>query len=217
MKAFISYSTADKIFAGSVKKALEEYEIEAFLAHEDLQVSDEWKERIQAELRQVDVFVAILSTNFKNSLWCEQELGFIVSRSDVLIIPLSVDGTTPYGFIGHLQGQTIHDIAGTAQTIESALYRKRPRLMIPFQIARVRGATSYRNAEKMVRPLVPVFAEFTEDEISDFVRAATENGEVWDAADCRSKYLPRFIRENSQRMKEEDLKKLRDVLEVGST
>ena len=212
MDAFISYSTLDKGYAANVKQVLTGYDIDTFLAHEDLLVSEEWKERILQELKSVDLFVAVLSNNYRTSLWCEQELGFIISRPEVLIIPLSVDGTTPYGFISHLQGQGIGDLAHTASIIESALFRKRPRLMIPLQIVKVGMAGSYRGAEALVRPLVPVFAEFTDEEMSSFVEAATGNSEVRDAADCRSKYLPQFLKVNSDRMKDEDRKKLVDTL-----
>lgn len=98
-KAFVSYSVEKKEAAGAVKACLSRFGYECFLAHEDLQVSEEWKHRILEELGAADVFVALLSKEFTESKWCDQELGFIVSRPDVLVVPLSLDGTMPYGFI----------------------------------------------------------------------------------------------------------------------
>jgi hypothetical protein len=213
MDAFISYSTEDKEFAGVVKQSLEGFGIESFLAHEDLLVSEEWKERILEELRRIEVFVAVLSKHYKSSAWCDQELGFIVSRSDVLIIPLTTDRTMPYGFIGHLHGQYVDDPDRVADYIVPVLYRKRPRFMIPLQIQKVREARSWRGAEATVRPLVDVYSEFNEQDIASFVDAATNNSEVWDAGRCKSEYLPQFLKVNSARMTAENRKRLEDVLE----
>lgn len=44
--AFISYSHEDRKYGAQAKSVLSEVGIEAFLAHEDLHVSDEWQKRI---------------------------------------------------------------------------------------------------------------------------------------------------------------------------
>jgi hypothetical protein len=185
-----------------------------FLAHEDLEISEEWKARILLELQIAGVFAAVLSRHFKQSDWCEQELGLAVGRSDVLIVPLSIDGTMPYGFIDHLHGQRVSDPGEIEGIIRSVLFRKRPHLVIPRQIEKVRRAGSYRGAEAAVRPLVPVFGEFTPDEITAFVDAATGNSEVWDAGRCQCEYLPQFMKVNASRLTEADKAKLDDVLYV---
>src|ERR1035438_3292379 len=123
MRAFISYSVIDKQFAGGVKRALENLGVECFLAHEDIRVSEEWKDRILQELREADIFVTVLSERFKASEWCSQELGFIVSRPEVVIVPLSIDGTNPYGFISHVQGQYVSNEDAIPAIIEYVLYR----------------------------------------------------------------------------------------------
>jgi len=50
IKAFISYSSKDKKYGAAVRTALSEVNLESFLAHDDLRVSEEWKARILAEL-----------------------------------------------------------------------------------------------------------------------------------------------------------------------
>ena len=200
MRAFISYSVVEKQFAGAVKQALESLSVECFLAHEDIQVSEEWKARILKELHAVDVFVAVLSAKFKASEWCSQELGFIVSRPEVLIVPLSIDHTNPYGLISHLQGQYVSDEGTLPELIEGLFYRMLPRHIIPIQIERVQRAGGFRVAEAAVRPLVPHFEVFTDREVEAFASAATSNYEVWDAGRCRSEYLPKFVAANRERI-----------------
>jgi len=63
MIAFISYSHVDREYARQAKQVLEEVGVTAFLAHEDLEVSEEWKERILEELKICDLFVPLLSKN----------------------------------------------------------------------------------------------------------------------------------------------------------
>jgi hypothetical protein len=210
-RAFVSYSVEKKEAGGAVKRCLSRFGYECFLAHQDLNVSEEWKHRILEELGTADVFVALLSKEFLASKWCGQELGFIVSRPDVLVVPLSLDGTMPYGFIGHLQGMNVG--RGNLDTVlEEVLYRKRPRQMIPAQIERVRSAGSFRGAEAVVLPLVPHFGQFTDDEVDDFARAAASNSEVWDAGLCASQYIPEFVRANGARISQDAAKELLSVL-----
>lgn len=210
-RAFVSYSVARKRDGGAVRECLTRFGYRCFLAHHDLRVSEEWKQRILRELSEADVFVALLSKEFMESKWCGQELGFIVSRRDVLVIPLSVDGTMPYGFIEHLQGIQVHD-GNLATVLEEVLYRKRPRQMIPAQIRRVASAHSYRGAEDLVRTLVPHFALFSNEEVEAFARAAAENSEVWDAGRCASDYIPEFVRVNGTRLSSGTAQGLLEVL-----
>lgn len=213
MRAFISYSVVEKRIGGAVKKALEAFAVESFLAHEDIQVSEEWKARILQELREVDVFVAVLSANFKASEWCSQELGFIVSRPEVLVVPLRIDGTNPYGFISNLQGQYVSDEGAIPGIFEELLFRKRPRELIPGQIRRVRYAGGFRDAEAAVRPLVPHFGFFTDQEVTDFASAVVSNYEVWDASLCRAEYLPKFVAANAQRIPDALKQELKEKVE----
>ena len=213
MRAFISYSVADKEWGGRVKQALESIGVHCFLAHEDMQVSEEWRARIIEELREVDIFVTVLSERFKASEWCSQEVGFIVSRPEVVIIPLTIDRTTPYGFLATLQGRYVADESKISTIVEEVIFRKKPRQMIPPQIRKVRDAGSFRGAEAAVRPLVPHFRLFSDDEVVAFAEAAARNYEVWDAGQCRSEYIPTFVRVNGRRIPEDLRNELKANLE----
>ena len=103
LRIFISYSHRDKRIAGAIKNVFNHYGIEAFLAHEDIQVGKEWRDTILSNLKQFDVFVAILSKNFLESEWTNQEVGFAICKGTT-IIPISIDGTPPSGFLEIFQG-----------------------------------------------------------------------------------------------------------------
>lgn len=97
--AFLSYQTDDKTVAGQVKSVLASVGISAFLAHEDIAVSEEWALGILQEINRADLFIALLSMNYFRSTWCIQESGIAAFRQQMTVIPLSLDGTIPQGFI----------------------------------------------------------------------------------------------------------------------
>ncbi|WP_414665126.1 toll/interleukin-1 receptor domain-containing protein [Horticoccus sp. 23ND18S-11] len=214
MDTFISYSSADKEAANVTKVALRDFGLTGFLAHEDLSVSEEWRDEIIERLKTATVFVALLSKHFKASEWCAQEVGFIVSRPDVLIMPLSLDGTVPFGFIAKLQSKRVHNDDDIPKLLRDVIFKKRPRLMIPRWIKKVEEAGSWRGAEAIVKPLVPYFASFTEDEAENFLVAALGNSQVWDAGDCRVDYLPAFARLHWPRLSSKTKKKFLKTLEL---
>ena len=113
-KLFLSHLAEFKVQTSKLQKVLKQYGISSFVAHEDIEPSREWQNEIEAGLQTMDAFVAILMPGFKESNWCDQEVGFAVGKG-VLIIPVRKK-LDPYGFIGKYQGiqsnnKTIGDIA----------------------------------------------------------------------------------------------------------
>jgi hypothetical protein len=100
-RAFISHVHTAKLQAGGLRRALQRYAISAFVAHEDIETSDEWREEILRSLISMDALVAILTPDFNSSKWTDQEVGVAVAR-DVLLIPINA-GESPYGFLSKYQ------------------------------------------------------------------------------------------------------------------
>lgn len=101
LRVFIGHVHTAKLQAAALRYALQRYAISAFVAHEDIDTSDEWREEILRSLMSLDVFVAILSPDFNESKWTDQEIGIAVAR-DVLMIPID-RGEKPYGFLEKYQ------------------------------------------------------------------------------------------------------------------
>jgi len=213
--AFISYSHIDRQYGGQAKSVLGEAGIDAFLAHDDLEVSDEWRERILEELRRCDLFVPLLSANFLSSKWAPQEAGFIISRPEVVIAPLSIDGTTPFGFLSHLQSRRIPEGGITCELLIEPLARRMPRIILPGLIRIAGDAGSFRNAEAKMCPLVPLFPIFTPDEAEALAEASVKNGQIWWADLCRGEYLPELIRVQGANIRPATLRALQYQVENG--
>lgn len=201
IKAFISYSTKDKKHGAAVKVALDEISIKSFLAHDDVQVSEEWEKRILVELEECNIFVPLLSEAFKGSDWCGQEAGFVAERGNqVLIIPLSIDGTVPYGFISRFQCHQVPPTGIDPQTILGAVGKKWPSIVIEALLKPIKGASSFRGAEKLIEPLVPYFKQLTKEQASRLTQIAIDNPQIWGADLCHNKYLPQFLQLNKKKI-----------------
>ncbi|AGK59929.1 hypothetical protein HYPDE_41303 [Hyphomicrobium denitrificans 1NES1] len=103
-----------------MREVLKRYGISSFVAHDDIKVSAKWRDEILRSLHSMDAFVAIITKDFSQSNWTDQEVGIAVCR-DVLIIPLD-KGAAPYGFIGELQAEkTGGDAVEVAEKVFTAI------------------------------------------------------------------------------------------------
>lgn len=100
-RIFISHKAEEKITASNIKNTLEQYGISCFVAHEDIKPTREWINIIESALTTMDMLVALMTKDFHNSNWTDQEIGFAMGRN-VPIIAIKL-GLPPYGFIGKYQ------------------------------------------------------------------------------------------------------------------
>src|SRR5262245_2147597 len=122
MLVFLSYQTKDKHVAGKVASFFTSVGADVFLAHENIKVTVQWQDEILKNLRQMDIFVAILSENYCNSDYCLQESGIAVHRSrDVTVAPLSLDGSVPPGFMAHIQAGKLDEKSIDRSTLFSVI------------------------------------------------------------------------------------------------
>ncbi|PMN90826.1 toll/interleukin-1 receptor domain-containing protein [Enterovibrio norvegicus] len=118
-RLFLSHLASFKVQTSRLQSALRRYAISSFVAHEDIEPTKEWQNEIEAGLRTMDALAAILMDGFKESNWCDQEVGVAVGR-DVLIIPVR-KGLDPYGFIGKYQG--IQAAEKTVAEVAEAIFK----------------------------------------------------------------------------------------------
>ena len=211
--AFVSSSHVDLKFGHQAKDVLGEVGIDAFLAHEDMVTTKQWRERILSELRRCDLFVPLLSKNFLESKWAPQEVGFIASRPEVDIAPLSIDGAIPFGFLSNIQSSPIQHNGITRELLVEPLLRRVPRKILPGLIRKAGEAGSHQSAEQMMLPLVQYFPFFTEEEAQALAEASVSNSQIWAASLCQLQHLPEFIRVQGRNLKPETLRALQYQVE----
>jgi len=102
LNVFLSYSNIDKKNAGLLKQYLETYNgFSVFLAHSDITASSNWREKINNTLINSDVFIPLLSSSSKHSLYVNQEIGIAFALKKI-IIPIKID-VNSFGFIEPVQ------------------------------------------------------------------------------------------------------------------
>ncbi len=101
-RLFASHISADRVLVSEVRTALQRYGIDTFVAHMDIEPTEEWQNAIEQALRTCHALAAFLTPNFHDSLWTDQEVGFVYGRG-VLVLSLRMD-RDPYGFLYKTQG-----------------------------------------------------------------------------------------------------------------
>jgi hypothetical protein len=122
---FLSYNSIDRVLAGELKSRLEERGMNVFLAHEDIEPAQEWIPVIEKNLKQCGVFVALITDDFRNSKWTDQESGCAIAFEH-LIIPVFT-GNSPHGFLGKFQGirySIERSVESLAQEIHETIQRR---------------------------------------------------------------------------------------------
>jgi len=194
MLAFLSYQTDDRLVAAEVREFLDDIAVPAFMAHDDINVSQEWQEVILSQMMQADIFIALLSARYRASPYCLQESGIAISRGAAMtIIPLSIDGTTPPGFIAHLQSRKIEPGNISHAILFAGIAKYDVKFAIDCMVNRLGGSGSYRGAEANFQLLLPHLCQATDEQIKDILQAACYNGQIAHAALCAREYLPPLL------------------------
>ncbi len=143
-KLFLSHVVSSLKGASNLQYVLNNYAISSFVAHKDIKPTKKWQDEIEASLLSMDALLAILKEEFKESEWCDQEVGAAIGR-DILIIPIMAS-QDPHGFIGKYQ----------AIQIEGKKYGELAKIIFDTLIS------SPKTRSKMLRSLCKAIAQNTD-------------------------------------------------------
>ncbi len=79
-RLFLSHKSEVKAEVADVKKTLQLFGVSCFVAHEDISPTLEWQEEIENALGSMDGFAALMTPQYHDSDWTDQELGFAFAR-----------------------------------------------------------------------------------------------------------------------------------------
>jgi hypothetical protein len=180
-RLFLSHVAIHKVGVSLLKRELAVFGISGFIAHEDIEPSLEWQAEIEKALGSMDALAALLTTEFPQSKWTDQEVGFAYAR--VPVIPVNL-GVMPYGFIGKQQalfGDLENSTALSLEIVESLLSnprtaaRMRDALVFAFE-----NAQNYDAAKRASRVVVATTG-FSAAQVKRLERACEANSQVKDA------------------------------------
>jgi len=168
-RVFLSHKTEVKRETYALKEKLRIYGISAFVAHEDIDPTKEWQKEIENALSSMDCFVALLTEQFHDSIWTDQEVGYALGRG-VPMISVRL-GKDPYGFIGKFQALSC---SWGMAPIEIA------KILINYESMKNSYITSIKNCRTFdigmaLSKLLPFINDLNLSQISKLIEAFNEN------------------------------------------
>lgn len=193
-RLFLSHLAKDKAAVAELKSKLSSYGIDCFVAHEDIEPTKEWQHEIELALRSMQALVALLTPNFHESNWTDQEIGWAMGRG-VPVISVRL-GCDPYGFIGRYQGIPTHSLDSP-----DSLAREIVKLLLQNSLTypSIRKALLFRfyNSDlyittQKVFKLITDFSDLSPEEIKQIQQACIDNYNVKGAYGIPEKIEKRF-------------------------
>lgn len=100
-RLFVSHLAEHRKCAHKIRDKLLAFRVSSFVAHDDIEPTQEWQEVIEEALATCDGMLVLLHPGFHESEWTDQEIGYAMGRR--LLIVAAGFGMDPYGFIGRFQ------------------------------------------------------------------------------------------------------------------
>lgn len=193
-RLFLSHKAEYKTKATELKSALELFGISCFVAHEDIEPTLEWQNEIETALFSMDALVALMTENFSDSKWTDQEIGVAIGRG-VLVLPVRL-GKNPYGFIGKyqaFQGERKKSSSIAKQIFELLLSNSSTKKrMTRALVQRFANAECFDQANTLVRYIEEI-QQLPEDMIEVLEDAPNNNSQVR-GANAVKRDLPRIVK-----------------------
>lgn len=102
LRVFISHRDGHKAVAHELADALLPYGISCFVAHDAIKPMREWQNEIMNGLATMEVMLVLLTDDFHDSQWTDQEVGYALGKG-IPIISMRIGKNDPKGFIGAKQ------------------------------------------------------------------------------------------------------------------
>lgn len=193
-RLFLSHVSVHKVAVSSLKSELRTLGVSAFVAHEDIEPTLEWQTEIDSALRSMDAMAALLTREFHESKWTDQEVGVAVARG-AMIVPVKL-GLDPYGFIARQQALagdlTKPGVLAVAIVRVLARHATTGQPMRGALVVALEGAASFADA-KAVASLIETSQGFTPEQLRRIGVSIEENSQVYYARDRLRRYLATYV------------------------
>ncbi len=171
-RVFLSHKSEVKKETSDLKDRLRLFGISCFVAHEDIHPTKAWQDEIENALASTDGFVALMTANFHDSDWTDQEVGFAFARG-VPIVAVRL-GKDPYGFIGKFQGLSSTWLTAAEDIVKILI--KNDRMFIAY-VQALRKCSSWDGGNTMGKALLGIEALKTL-QIDELIAAYNETSEL---------------------------------------
>ena len=178
VRVFLSHKSSAKVATSKLKQSLARCGIAAFVAHEDIEPTEEWQREIERALFSMDALVALLSDDYHDSKWTDQEVGVAIGRGVPWItVRLGLD---PYGLMGKGQGLggcSWADTDSIAVKVFHLLHKRLPDKSRLFECAlsAYTASTGWDDSAWKVEHLLSFFKTLTAEQVAHIVDAYRTN------------------------------------------
>ncbi len=171
-RVFLSHKADVKKETADLKERLRLFGISCFVAHEDIHPTKAWQDEIENALASMDGFVALMTANFHDSDWTDQEVGFAFARG-VPIIAVRL-GKDPYGFIGKFQGLSSAWPTAAADIVQILIKNDR---MFSAYISALRKCPNWDGGNTLAKAL-PGIERLSASQVNELIAAYNETSEL---------------------------------------
>jgi len=189
LKVFLSHSVRNYEIAKEIKRFLEQFGLDVFLAHSDIVLSKDFVEEIYSNLKKCHIFIPLLTKEFKTSEWTDQESGIVYNLGGKTIVPLMIENVKPYGFLSGIQALRFNTkkfswkdddsrIKIVEHIVETYFGRMREPLIQSLNktISCVISKIRFKFLKKMESN-----ESFTREEVNKIIKEGIENNKIYDA------------------------------------
>lgn len=171
-RVFLGHKNEVKKETAELKEHLKLFGISAFVAHEDIHPTKEWQDEIENALFSMDAFVALMTEEFHDSIWTDQEVGVAFGRS-VPIISVKL-GKDPYGFIGKFQALSCSWDSAAKEIVKLLIKYDQ---MLNAYIRAVTHCANW-NQGNTLSEILPYMDKLSNQQLNILVSAYNENSEL---------------------------------------
>ena len=104
LRFFVSHQHEDAECLGKIRLSFKELGIGFFLAHEDILVGENFHKIIKEEISNCSFFLLIANEKSKNSLFCNQEIGYALAKGKTIIPAFRHDCYAYWGLMDPTNG-----------------------------------------------------------------------------------------------------------------
>ncbi|MEW8442149.1 MAG: toll/interleukin-1 receptor domain-containing protein [Candidatus Thiodiazotropha taylori] len=198
LRLFVSHRDQHKAVAWELAKSLEPYGISAFVAHDAIKPMKEWQQEIMNGLMTMEVMLVLLTDDFHESEWTNQEVGYALGKG-VPIICVKVGSVDPLGFIAPRQAlkASYESIFDAAPIIQKALIDEigQESRLKEVLIGAFINSNSYIAAMDSLKRLTEVTDRLTDSEFVRIVNGYKENDQLHTCAGIhnRNNWFKRYL------------------------
>ena len=171
-RLFLSHKSGVKHETATLKNSLRKYGVSAFVAHDDILPTKEWQDEIENALATMDGFAALMTADFHDSDWTDQEIGYALARG-IPVVPVRLE-RDPYGFLGKFQALASNWARASEAIVVLLINNER---MLRAYIGALRRCQNFDSGNALSR-ILPSIEAVSDKQIGEIIGAFNGNNDL---------------------------------------